>query len=67
MHTWHYVKLAEVFRQSYLQLRGEGKDLYPLKVAVKHMMDMLKQENSRFSRDIFLDYIIKGPKKEGRS
>jgi hypothetical protein len=65
IYTWNFERLAEVQRKArieagYLRIE-DSRDLY---LATIHLMDMLKAENPKFNREIFITAINRNPEEQ---
>jgi hypothetical protein len=58
----NFIMFAEVYRQTRIFLEQKNiLDVYTIKVSLDYLADMLKQENPRFDREKFINYINDDP------
>jgi hypothetical protein len=58
IYKWHYEQMADIYRQTRLELGLERIEDDPnLHMVVKFTMSLLKRENPRFREDKFINYI----------
>lgn len=60
IYRWHFERLAEVFRRTRLDLQAERiENIHVAKIVLTHLMQMLHEENQKFNREKFIEYINK--------